>query len=87
MIRYNSLGTLCARATLQQVERQQQQENGPGRDLDPPSVEEGEEDHTDDALPGQRRPRALRLGLGEGRPCGGARKNQALLLGKSRTHN
>lgn len=51
---------------MQQVERQQQQENGPGCDLDPPSVEEGEEDHADDALPGQRRPRALWLGLGEG---------------------
>lgn len=61
-----SLGTLCAMVTLQQVESQQQQENGPGCDLDPPSVEEGKEDHADDALPGQRRPRALRLGLGKG---------------------
>lgn len=66
LINNKSLWTLCALATLQQVERQQQQENGPGCDLDPPAVEEGEEDHTDDALPGQRRPRTLRLGLGEG---------------------
>lgn len=62
--------------TLQQVEGQQQQEDGPGRHLDPPPVEEGEEDHSHDALPGQRRPRALRLGLGEGRTCGGSTKRK-----------
>lgn len=57
--------------TLQSVEGQQQEEDASGGHLDPPSVKEGEEDGSDDALPGQGRPRALRLGLGEGRTCGG----------------
>lgn len=51
--------------TLQQVESQQQEENGSGGDLDPPSIKEREEDDSDNALPGQRRPRAFWFGLGE----------------------
>lgn len=51
--------------TLQQVERQQEQENAPGGDLDPPPIKEGEEDDPDDALPGQWRPRTLWFGLGK----------------------
>lgn len=70
---------MTASPTLQQIESQQEQENGSGCDLDPPSVKEGEEDDPDDALPGQRRPRALRFGLGEGRTCGG-RKDKWLNL-------
>lgn len=61
-VRFTSVG---AGHTLQQVERQQEEENAPGGDLDPPPIKEREEDHPDDALPGQRRPRTLWFGLGK----------------------
>lgn len=51
--------------TLQQIQSQQEKENAFGGDLNPPSVEEREEDDSDDALPGQGRPRTLWLGLGK----------------------
>lgn len=56
--------------TLKQVQEQQQQEDGPGGHLDPPAEEKWEEDHSDDALPSQRGPRAVGLGLGKRGACG-----------------
>lgn len=53
--------------TLHEVEDQDAAEDGSGGDLDPPLEEEGEEQHSDQALPGQGRPGALWLGFAEGR--------------------
>lgn len=53
--------------TLHEVEDQDAAEDGSGGDLDPPLEEEWEEQHSDQALPGQGRPGALWLGFAEGR--------------------
>lgn len=54
--------------TLHEVEHQDSTEDGFGGHLDPPLEEEGNEQHSDQALPGQGRPGALWLCFAERRP-------------------
>lgn len=53
--------------TLHEVQNQDTEEDGSGGHLDPPLEEEGKQQHSDQALPGQGRPWTLRFGFAE---CG-----------------